>query len=196
MDQMKSAIEEMKDSMRRVNHVDDLFHMTDSPFVASITSHHLPSKFKMPALDSYDRTCDPFDHIATFKTTMHLQGVLDKIMCRVFPTTLKGPTRVWFNKLPPNTITSFQELSKLFVSNFVGGQRPKRSSFSLLNIEQGENESLSTFISRFNKEALLVGEMDDKILLATFYNGVSSNLFIHKLYDQEPQTMAELIHST
>ena len=61
---MKSAIEEMKDSMRRVNHVDDLVHMTDSPFVASITSHPLPSKFKMPALDSYDRTCDPFDHIA------------------------------------------------------------------------------------------------------------------------------------
>ena len=135
MDQMKSAIEEMKDSMRRVNHVDDLVHMTNSPFVASITNHPLPSKFKMPVLDSYDRTRDPFDHIATFKTTMHLQGVLDKIMCRVFPTTLKGPTRVWFNKLPPNTITSFQELSKLFVSNFVGGQRPKRSLSSLLNIE-------------------------------------------------------------
>ena len=35
-----------------------------------------------------------------------------------------------------------------------------------------------------------------KILLATFYNGVNSNLFIHKLYEQEPQTMAELIYST
>ena len=176
---MKSAIEEMKDSMRTVNHVDDLVHMTNSPFVASIANHPLPSKFKMPALDSYDGTRDPFDHIATFKTTMHLQGVLDEIMCRVFPTTLKGPTRVWFNKLPPNTITSFQEFSKLFVSNFVGGQRPKWFSSSVLNIEQGENESLSTFISRFNKETLLVDEMDDKILLAALYNGVSSDLFIH-----------------
>ena len=36
--------------------------------------------------------------------------------------------------------------------------------------------------------------MDDKILLTAFYNGVSSDLFIHKLYDREPQTMAELIH--
>ena len=66
----------------------------------------------------------------------------------------------------------------------------------MLSIEQGENESLSSFISRFNREALLVDEMDKKILLATFYNGVSSNLFIHKLYGQEPQMMAELIHST
>ena len=36
--------------------------------------------------------------------------------------------------------------------------------------------------------------MDDKLLLAAFHNGVSSDLFIHKLYDQESQTMAELIH--
>ena len=41
----------------------------------------------------------------------------------------------------------------------------------------------------------MLDEMDDKILLAAFYNGVNLDLFIHKLYDQEPQTMAELIHS-
>ena len=83
----------------------------------------------------------------------------------------------------------------MFVNNFLGGQRHKRSSYSLLNIEYGQNKSLQTFISRFNREDLLVDEMDDKILLAAFYNGVTSSLFIHKLYDQERQTMAKLIHS-
>ena len=116
-------------------------------------------------------------------------------MCRAFPTTLNGPARVWFSKLSLNIITSFKELSNFFINNFVGRQRQKISSSSLLNIKQVENESLHTFISRFNREALLVDEMDDKILLAAFYNGVSSNLFIHKLYDQEPQMMVELIHS-
>ena len=132
---MKRAIEVMKDSMRRANHMDDLVHRTYSPFIASITSHPLPSKFKMPTLDSYDRTHDPCDHISTFKTTMHLQGVPDEIMCRVFPTTFKGPTLVWFSKLPPNTLSSFQELSKLVVNNFIGRQRQNRSSSNLLNIE-------------------------------------------------------------
>jgi len=74
MDQMRRAMEEMRENIRRKNHVDDLIHRTDSPFVASINSHPLPSKFEMPSLDSYDGTCDPCDHIATFKTTMHLQG--------------------------------------------------------------------------------------------------------------------------
>ena len=166
--------------------MDDLVHKTDSPFIAAIISHPLPSKFKMPTLDPYDGMQDPYDHIAIFKTTIYLQGVLEKIVYRAFPNTLKVPTRVWFGKLPPYTITSFQELSKLFVNNFVGGQRHMHSSSNLLNIEKGENESLYTFISRFNKEALLVDEMYDKILLVAFYNGVTSDLFIHKLYDQEP----------
>uniref|UniRef100_A0A7N2LSM6 Uncharacterized protein n=1 Tax=Quercus lobata TaxID=97700 RepID=A0A7N2LSM6_QUELO len=48
MDQMKRAMEEMKDSMRRVNHVDDLVHMTDSPFVASIAVIHCLPSSKCP----------------------------------------------------------------------------------------------------------------------------------------------------
>ena len=83
-------MDEMRENMRRVNPVDDLVHRIDSHFTASINSHPLPPKFKMPSFDSYDGMHDPFDHIATFKTTMHLQGVPDEIMCRVFPTTLKG----------------------------------------------------------------------------------------------------------
>ena len=90
MDQMKKVMEEMKENMRMTNLIEDLVHRTDSPFTASINGHPLPPKFKMPSLDSYDETRDPFNHIATFKTTMHLQGVPDEIMCRAFSTTLKG----------------------------------------------------------------------------------------------------------
>ena len=39
-------------------------------------------------------------------------------------------------------------------------------------------------------------EVDDKLLSMTFHNGVNSDLFIHKLYEKEPQSMAELVHST
>ena len=83
-------MDEMRENMRRANPVEDLVHRTDSPFTASINGHPLPLKFKMPFLDSHDGTRAPFDHIATFKTTMHFQGVPDEIMCRAFPTTLKG----------------------------------------------------------------------------------------------------------
>ena len=91
MDQMRRVMDEMRENMRRKNHVKDLVHRTDSPFMASINGYPLPPKFKIPSLDSYDGTRELFDHIATFKTTMHLQGVPDEIICKAFPTTLKGP---------------------------------------------------------------------------------------------------------
>ena len=99
------------------------------------------------------------------------------------------------SKIPLNTVSSFEELTKLFVNNFIGGQRHKCSLSNLLIIEQGENESLQSFITHFNGEALTVEKMDDKLLLVAFHNGVNSNLFIHKLYELEPQIMAELVHS-
>ena len=39
-----------------------------------------------------------------------------------------------------------------------------------------------------------MNEVDDKLLLVAFHNGVSSDLFIHKLYEKKPQFMAELVH--
>ena len=37
-------------------------------------------------------------------------------------------------------------------------------------------------------------EVDDKLLLTAFHNGMNSDLFIHKLYEKDPQSMAELVH--
>ena len=55
---------------------------------------------------------------------------------------------MWFNKIALNTVGSFEELSKLFANNFIGGQRHKHSLSSLQTIEQGENESLLSFITK------------------------------------------------
>ena len=74
--------------------LDDLVNHADSPFTAFVNSFPLPHKFRMLQMDSYDGVKDPLDHLETFKTSMHLQGVADEIMCRAFPTTLKGATRI------------------------------------------------------------------------------------------------------
>ena len=90
----------------------------------------------MPQIESYDGVKDPLDHLETFKTLMHLQEVLDEIMCKVFLTTLKGPTRVWFSRLTPNSINTFKELSAQFTSHFIRGHRYKRTTAYLMSIKQ------------------------------------------------------------
>jgi len=86
-------------------------------------------------VEAYDGSQDPFGNLESSKTLVHLQGVLDEIICRAFPTTLKGPIRIWFSKLVPNTVSTFKELSGHFITYFIRGLRYKRSSASLLNIK-------------------------------------------------------------
>ena len=93
---MKEQMDFMMNALRGwvSSDLDDLVYRTDSPFTASVTSFPLPSKFHMPQVENYDKSKDPLDHLDSFKTLMHLQGVPNEIMCRTFPTTLKGPARI------------------------------------------------------------------------------------------------------
>ena len=137
MQVMKEQMEVMMNALQGQvpNDLDDLVNRTNSSFTTSINSFSLPQKFRMPQIESYDGVKDPLDHLETFKTLMHLQGVPDEIMCRAFPTTLKGPARVWFSRLTPSSINTFKELSAQFTSHFIGGHRYKRSTACLMSIK-------------------------------------------------------------
>ena len=93
---MKERIDFMMNTLKGqvLSDLDELVHRIDSPFTAIVTSFPLPPKFRMPKVETYDGLKDPLDHLESFKSLMYLQGVVDKIMCRAFPTTLKGPMRV------------------------------------------------------------------------------------------------------
>ena len=125
---------------------------------------------------------------------MHLQGVPDKIMCKVFPTTLRGAARIWFSRLTPNSINIFKELSAQFTSHFIGGHRYKKSTACLMSIKQRKNETLRSYITRFNKEVLSIDEADDKILVAAFTNGLRKGKFLFSLYKNDSKTMSEVLY--
>ena len=82
MQAMKEQMEVMMNALkgRISSDLDDLVNRTDLPFTIPVNSCPLPQKFRMPQIESYDEVKDPLDHLETFKTLMHLQGVLDEIM--------------------------------------------------------------------------------------------------------------------
>ena len=58
--------------------------------------------------------------------------------------------------LTPNSISTFKELNAQFALHFIEGHRYKKSTACLMNIKQREDEKLRSYITRFNKEALLI----------------------------------------
>ena len=135
MKAMKDSMDLMMNAMKgRTTTLDDLVHHTDSPITAQVTSCLLPPKFQMSSLETYDGMKDQLDYLESLKTPMHLQGVPNEIMCQAFPTTMKGLARVWFNKIKPNSISTFKKLSNSFITHFIVGQRHKRLTYALMKI--------------------------------------------------------------
>ena len=127
--------------------LDGMIQRTDSPFTTEALNRPLPQKFRLPQLESNDSSRDPLDHIELFKSLMLLEMTSDEVMCWAFPTTLKRATRVWFSKISPRIIADFEQLSKGFVRHFIGGQRHKKQTGHLLNIQQAEGESQRQYIT-------------------------------------------------
>ena len=67
MDELSSAIKEKTERS-----VDRLIRATDSPFTTVVLECPMPSKFRLPQLESFDGLKDPQDHLNTFKTTLGL----------------------------------------------------------------------------------------------------------------------------
>ena len=88
MDELRSAIKEKTNQS-----LDKLVRATDSPFTTAVLECPMPSKFRLPQLEPFNGLKDPQVHLNTFKTMLGLQQPLDEILCRSFPTTLKGVAR-------------------------------------------------------------------------------------------------------
>ena len=107
--EMKKQMGDMENSLKAkaARNLDNLVHRVDSPFIPKIANFPLPTRFKVPPLENFDETKDLFDYLEAFKTIMQLQAIPEEIMCRVFSMALRGPARVWFNKLESESISSF-----------------------------------------------------------------------------------------
>ena len=68
MDELRNAIKEKTDRS-----LDRMVRRTDSPFTMAILAYLVPSKFRLPQLEPFDRLKDPLDHLNTFKMTLGLQ---------------------------------------------------------------------------------------------------------------------------
>ena len=152
--------------------MDTLVQQTESPFTAEVLRYPLPAKFRMPQVEAFDGIKDPVDHLITYKNQMEFHGYQDPVRCRAFATTLKDPALSWFNRIPPSSISSFRELSIAFVSHFIGARTYRKSSYHLLTVKQGSQESLKSYVQRFNAESLKIDIPDEKFAITAFIAGL------------------------
>ncbi|GAU44076.1 hypothetical protein TSUD_368880 [Trifolium subterraneum] len=116
---------------------------------------------KPPQLEKYDGFTDPDIHIKNIDGILNYQAVKGGIKCRIFPTTLVEGAMAWYRSLPQGSITSWKDLCKQFASHFTASRKHPKTEANLEAVVQGPNETLRSYIERFNKEVVQVDVIDD-----------------------------------
>ena len=126
---------------------------------------------------------------------MELHGYQDPVRCRAFAIMLKDPALTWFNRLPPSSISSFRELSIAFVSHFIEARTYRKPSYHLLSIKKNPQESLRSYVQRFNAESLKVDVPDEKFAITAFIAGlgVQSKDLMFSISKNPQVSMAEVL---
>ena len=173
--------------------VQGLEDMLSSPLGQHILSYEPPRGFVIPSYAMYDGSSDPCDHMLHFNQEMILNAGDDRLLCKVFPDSLKGPTLAWSHKLPWRSINSFSELWATFVSQYLCSVRQKGNISSLQTIFKQEDESIHDFTRRFGRAVQWIDLYSMDAVLQNFRRSFGPTTpFFYSLSLNPPATMEEL----
>ena len=125
--------------------------LLSTPLGQHILDYDPPRDFSIPPFAMYDGSSNPYDHMLHYNQEMILNARDDRLLCKVFPTSLKGPTLAWFHNLPRGSINTFGELWAAFVSQYLCYVRQKGNISSLQSILKREDKSIRDFTLRFGQ---------------------------------------------
>ena len=167
--------------------------MFSTPLRQHILDYNPPRGFSIPPFAMYNGSSNQYDHMLHYNQAMILSAGDDRLLCKVFPASLKGPALSWFHKLPRGSINTFSELWATFVYQYLCSVRQKWNISSLQSILKREDESIQDFTRRFGRA---VQQIDMYSMDAVFQNFRRSfgptTPFFQSLYLDPPVTMEEL----
>ncbi|OVA11543.1 hypothetical protein BVC80_5069g1 [Macleaya cordata] len=146
----------------------------------------------------YDGTTDPDDHIAQYKQRMFTAAIprdlREVCMCKGFGSSLIGPALQWYTNLTNNSISSFAQLTDIFVEHFASSRKLEKHSDDLYRIKQKRGERLRDYVGRFNREKVSIPSCNIDTAITAFRKGLLSNSDLYKELTKYPcRTMEDVL---
>ncbi|GKA02390.1 reverse transcriptase domain-containing protein [Tanacetum coccineum] len=151
----------------------------------------------MPShVKTYDGSGDPDDHLKLFQSAAKTEGWAMPTWCHIFNSTLTGNARVWFDKLPKESIDSYEDLRTAFRENYLQQTKHIKDPVEIHHIKQRDGESTEDFMERYKAEVLDVEGASECMRISGFMHGITHHGLIKRLYKRIPRSMDEMYRIT
>ncbi|GJW48674.1 reverse transcriptase domain-containing protein [Tanacetum coccineum] len=119
-----------------------------NPFTSWIQHFDFPRTMMPSHVKTYDGSGDPEDHIKLFQFAAKTERWAMPTWCHMFNSTLIGNARVWFDKLPKESINSYEDLRTAFRENYRQQTKHIKDPVEIHHIKQRDGESTEDFMER------------------------------------------------
>ncbi|XP_042441378.1 uncharacterized protein LOC122026719 [Zingiber officinale] len=153
----------------------------------------MPKGYRPPAIEEYDGSKDPEDHLRKFRNAALLHQYSDAVKCRVFLNTLSGSAQKWFDGLLHGSIACFSDFKIAFLRHFTSSRKYKKTNHCLFTLKQGSAEPLRSYIKRFNQVTQDVPSAISEILMSAFSHGLTEGEFFRDLIRNPVRNFDEML---
>ncbi|GJX81035.1 reverse transcriptase domain-containing protein [Tanacetum coccineum] len=167
-----------------------------NPFTPRIRHFNFP-RTRMPShIKTYDGSGDPEDHLKLFQAAAKTERWAMPTWCHMFNSTLTGNARVWFDKLPRESIDSYEDLRTAFRENYLQQTKHIKDPVEIHHIKQRDGESTEDFMERYKAEIMDVEGAPECMKISVFMRGITHPKLIKRLYEKIPRSMDEMYRVT
>ncbi|CAI9089967.1 OLC1v1024625C1 [Oldenlandia corymbosa var. corymbosa] len=170
---------------------------SQNPFAEHIQVYTKPDNFKLPEdIKKYSGDTCPIVLLADYTAAMDLRGASRELMAKALPIFLTDSANTWFDNLPPGSVSSYLKWRAMLHVLFFSCKRASKTIHELASVRQRKNDSLAQYYDWFNKELILIDQIDNLVVRVEFLNGLSpfgaGAALWRKLMDKFPESTQRL----
>ncbi|XP_075101934.1 uncharacterized protein LOC142177357 [Nicotiana tabacum] len=131
----------------------------------------------MTEMPKYDGTSNPQEHITTYTTAVKGNDLapheIESVLLKIFGETFTSGALTWYSLLPEHSIDSFEMLADSFVKAHADARKVQARKANIFRIAHRESELLREFVTRFQKERMLLPTIPDEWAAEAFTKGLN-----------------------
>jgi hypothetical protein len=164
-----------------------------SPLSAELQATPWPPSYKPPQLPIYDGHSDPKQFLMSYEATISSYGGNTAVMAKSFVMAVKNVAQTWYSSLWPGTITSWQKLKDMLITNFQGFQTKPVTAQALFQRTQDHEEYLQAYVRRFLRLRAQAPTVPNEIVIEAMIKGLRPGPTAQYFARKPPQTLEKLL---